>query len=439
MNCWKILCGVLLFAFGAVMPTEAQVVSEKVDVLVIDPGHGGKDPGCVGKKAREKDVVLAVALKFGKMVKETFPDVKVVYTRSDDRFIELWKRGQIANDHHADLFISIHCNAAKSSTARGMETWLRGAQKDEANLAEVQRENAVIAQEQNHEKNYSQSWMDMVTATIHQDAGFENSVYFAQELQGLYKKNISASPDRGIKQGPFYVLWKSARPSILTELGFLSNPEEEKFLLSEEGQNTVARCMLNAFSKYKQRIDRRSEAQSNTVAEKAKAPEPAPVKEAPATPVVESQQPSINVQKPADTTQEEIRSESAAPEQTAQTKAEPKAEPQAEAKVEQSAPAADTAAAKPQSTIEFRVQLAASSNDLELKPYNFNGLTELSKYYDAEQSLYKYYYSSAPTIEGIRQAVQQAKDAGYSTAFVAAFENGRPVSLQEAIDKQKTN
>ncbi len=125
----------LLLAFGTMLPGQGQVVSDKVDVLVIDPGHGGKDPGCVGKKAREKDVVLAVALKFGKMVKEKFPDVKVVYTRSDDRFIELWKRGQIANDHHADLFVSIHCNAAKSSSARGMETWLRGAQNNEANLA----------------------------------------------------------------------------------------------------------------------------------------------------------------------------------------------------------------------------------------------------------------------------------------------------------------
>ena len=437
----------LLLAFGMMIPGAAQVVSDKVDVLVIDPGHGGKDPGCVGKKAREKDVVLAVALKFGKMVKEKFPDVKVVYTRSDDRFIELWKRGQIANDHHADLFVSIHCNAAKSSSARGMETWLRGAQKNEANLTEVQRENAVVYQEQNHEKNYSQSWMDVVTATIHQDAGFENSVYFAQELQGLYKKNISASPNRGIKQGPFYVLWKSARPSILTELGFLSNPEEEKFLLSEEGQKTVARCLLDAFSKYKQRIDKRSAAQQgNAPAEKpvektpalptpaAPQSKPDPAKEQPATPIVEKPQPPV-----ADTVPKEIRAESAAPDLVAVPKPEPQPEikpaPQPAPKVEQSAP--DTAS--PKCTIEFRVQLAASGNDLELKPYNFKGLSDLSKYYDASQSLYKYYYARSASLEEIRQALEEAKKAGYPSAFVAAFENGQPIGMQEAIEKLKNN
>lgn len=430
------------------LPGRAQVVSDKVDVLVIDPGHGGKDPGCVGKKAREKDVVLAVALKFGSMVKEKFPDVKVVYTRSDDRFIELWKRGQIANDHHADLFVSIHCNAAKSSSARGMETWLRGAQKNEANLAEVQRENAVVYQEQNHEKNYSQSWMDVVTATIHQDAGFENSVYFAQELQGLYKRSISASPDRGIKQGPFYVLWKSARPSILTELGFLSNPEEEKFLLSEEGQKTVARCLLESFSKYKQRIDKRSASQQgNAPAEKPAPvskpkPEPASAKEQPAAPVVEKPQPVA--------AKEEIRAESAAPDLVPAPKPESQPEikpaPQPESKpelqpapkVEPPVPAPDTAAGKP-CTIEFRVQLAASGSDLELKPYNFKGLSDLSKYYDASQSLYKYYYAHSASLEEIRQALEDAKKAGYPSAFVAAFENGRPIGLQEAIEKLKNN
>ncbi|MCM1168522.1 MAG: N-acetylmuramoyl-L-alanine amidase [Bacteroides sp.] len=455
MNCLRILCCTLPLVLGLLMPGQAQVVSDKVDVLVIDPGHGGKDPGCVGKKAREKDVVLAVALKFGKMVTERFPDVKVVYTRSDDRFIELWKRGQIANDHHADLFVSIHCNAAKSTSARGMETWLRGAQKNDANLAEVQRENAVVYQEQNHEKNYSQSWMDVVTATVHQDAGFENSVYFAQELQGLYKKNIS-SPNRGIKQGPFYVLWKSARPSILTELGFLSNPEDEKFLLSEEGQKTVAKCLLEAFAKYKQRIDKRSASQSTPAPEPAEKPVPEnPKPAAEPKPVAQPQAPAVEKpQAPVkETPVEEIRAESAAPEfakeesvqeakqETKQegqqeAKSESKTENQPEAKPEIQPKPADTLK---KCTIEFRVQLAASSKDLELKPYNFKGLSNLSKYYDKTQSLYKYYYSRSTTFEGIQQAVQEAKNAGYASAFVAAFENGEPVALQQALDKLKTD
>ncbi|MDE7102571.1 MAG: N-acetylmuramoyl-L-alanine amidase, partial [Bacteroidales bacterium] len=255
--CRWLLCVGVVFSFYAGRSFAYGQISDKVDVLVIDPGHGGKDAGCVGKTAREKDVALAVAKKFGALVKEKYPDVTVVYTRSDDRFIELWKRGQIANDNHADLFVSIHCNAAKSPSARGVETWIRGSQKNDANLMEVQRENAVVLQEQNHEQNYSQSWMDVVSATVQQDAGFENSVYFSQELQKAYGGKIPSSPNRGIKQGPFYVLWKSARPSVLTEIGFLSNPEEEKFLSSEKGQLIVAQSLLTAFGKYKQRIDSR--------------------------------------------------------------------------------------------------------------------------------------------------------------------------------------
>ncbi|MDE6494316.1 MAG: N-acetylmuramoyl-L-alanine amidase [Bacteroidales bacterium] len=421
------LWSVFLMVLAASFSVRAQQVSDKVDVLVIDPGHGGKDPGCVGKKAKEKDVVLAVALKFGKLVKEAFPDVKVVYTRSDDRFIELWKRGQIANDHHADLFVSIHCNAAKSPSANGMETWLRGAQKNDANLAEVQRENAVVYQEQNHEKNYSQSWMDVVTATVHQDAGFENSIFFAQELQSLYKKNIPSSPNRGIKQGPFYVLWKSARPSVLTELGFLSNPEEEKFLLSEEGQNKVARCMLEAFSKYKRRIDSRSAASHAKPAEPAAQPAPAPA----ATPAPAAQP------APAPAVKEEIRVESAAPESMVPQPVAPK--PDTAGK--QELPSVGKPVEQPADTlsVEFRVQIAASGNDLELKAYNFKGLSALSRYYDQANRLYKYYYSRSATFDGIQSALKEAKDAGYTAAFVVAFRNGEPISLQEAMDKQKNN
>lgn len=417
MNCLRLFCCVFLLVAGTLVPSAAQVVSDKVDVLVIDPGHGGKDPGCVGKKAREKDVVLAVALKFGKLVKERFPDVKVYYTRSDDRFIELWKRGQIANDHHADLFVSIHCNASPSSSASGVETWLRGSQKNEANLAEVQRENAVVYQEQNHEKNYSQSWMDIVTATLHQDAGFENSIYFAQELQNGYKKEVSSSPNRGIKQGPFYVLWKSARPSVLTEIGFLSNPAEEKFLLSEAGQLKVAGCLLEAFSKYKRRIDMRSsDTPASTEEPEAVVQEqPVPEKDEPATLIVESSEPVKETVEQPQEKQDEIRAESAAPDLKPQM------------------PHDSVKAA----SIEFRVQLAASSKDLELKPYNFGGLTDLSKYYDAQRSLYKYYYSHSASVEGLEQALKEAKAAGYSSAFVAAFEDGRPIGLQDALEKLK--
>ena len=388
MRYWRILLSVF-FSLAVAMPVRAQIVPDKVDVLVIDPGHGGKDPGCHGKTTLEKDVVLSVSKKFGKLVQEKYPDVKVVYTRSDDRFIELWRRGQIANDNHADLFVSIHCNAVDNPSAKGTETWLRGSHKDAANLAEVQRENAVIYQEQNHEANYSQSWLDVVTATVHQDAGFENSIYFADELQSLYKSRIPSSPNRGIKQGGLYVLWKSARPSVLTELGFLSNPAEEKFLASEAGQNKVAQCLLDAFSKYKERIDSRVAASLASGDASSEAS-------------VSGKESGSSSVEAGDS---EFRSESLAPDAASSSK------------------------------IVFKVQIAASSRQLELKPYNFNGLSDVSRSYDASRKLYKYYYSSASSYSQIEKALQKAKKAGYGSAFIVAFEDGRSIAVDKAREK----
>lgn len=388
MRYWRILLSVF-FSLAVAMTVQAQVVPDKVDVLVIDPGHGGKDPGCHGKTTLEKDVVLSVSKKFGKLVQEKYPDVKVVYTRSDDRFIELWRRGQIANDNHADLFVSIHCNAVDNPSAKGTETWLRGSHKDAANLAEVQRENAVIYQEQNHEANYSQSWLDVVTATVHQDAGFENSIYFADELQSLYKSRIPSSPNRGIKQGGLYVLWKSARPSVLTELGFLSNPAEEKFLASEAGQNKVAQCLLDAFSKYKERIDSRVAASLASGDASSEAS-------------VSGKESGSSSVEAGDS---EFRSESSAPDAASSSK------------------------------IVFKVQIAASSRQLELKPYNFNGLSDVSRSYDASRKLYKYYYSSAASYSQIEKALQKAKKAGYGSAFIVAFEDGRSIAVDKAREK----
>ena len=410
------LCGGGAFSYGQ--------ISDKVDVLVIDPGHGGKDAGCVGKTAREKDVALAVAKKFGALVREKYPDVTVVYTRSDDRFIELWKRGQIANDNHADLFVSIHCNAAKSPSARGVETWIRGSQKNDANLMEVQRENAVVLQEQNHEQNYSQSWMDVVSATVQQDAGFENSVYFSQELQKAYGGKIPSSPNRGIKQGPFYVLWKSARPSVLTEIGFLSNPEEEKFLSSENGQLIVAQSLLTAFGKYKQRIDSRLGAVKSTQ-------EAAQEEFLPSPHQVLSQN---SVQAPAQKPMEQPAKKEPAPTPVQEQAPTPTPTQTPEASVQTPTPQASQSP-----VITYKVQIAASGNKLELKPYNFNGLSELSLTYDTARKLYKYYCGNTSSYEQVQKLVEETKRAGYQNAFVVAFENDVNIPVQEALGKQEVS
>ncbi len=432
--CRWLLCVGVAFACCAGGSFAYGQISDKVDVLVIDPGHGGKDAGCVGKTAREKDVALAVAKKFGDLVKENYPDVKVVYTRSDDRFIELWKRGQIANDNHADLFVSIHCNAAKSPSARGVETWIRGSQKNDANLMEVQRENAVVLQEQNHEQNYSQSWMDVVSATVQQDAGFENSVYFSQELQKAYVGKIPSSPNRGIKQGPFYVLWKSARPSVLTEIGFLSNPEEEKFLSSEKGQLIVAQSLLTAFGKYKQRIDSRLGSAKSPQEEFL--PSPHQVLSQTSAPAPE-QKPEASVKQEApkqETPKQETPKQEEQPAKQEQVPAPTPAQEQVSAPVQE--PQAPQTVAP---LITYKVQIAASGNKLELKAYNFKGLNDLSLSYDTSRQLYKYYYGNTSSYEQAQKLVEEAQRAGYEKAFVTAFENDANIPVQEALRKQEVS
>ncbi|MDR2556707.1 MAG: N-acetylmuramoyl-L-alanine amidase, partial [Bacteroidales bacterium] len=229
-----------------------------VKTLVIDAGHGGKDPGAVGKKSKEKDIALAVALKFGALVKQNFNDVKVIYTRSDDKFVELRERSKIANRNNADLFISIHCNSSKNTAAHGVETWLMGLHKSDLNLSVARTENAAILKEQDYEKNYDGFNPDSPDAYIifsmYQNAYLDQSISFAQKIQTQYS-NILNTPDRGVFQAGLIVLWGCTLPSVLTEIGFISNEEEEKFLNSEEGQEKIATSLLNAFREYKYQIE----------------------------------------------------------------------------------------------------------------------------------------------------------------------------------------
>lgn len=226
----------------------------RIRKVVIDPGHGGRDPGAVGSFSYEKDLTLKLSLKLGGYIKENFPDIEIIYTRDTDKFVELYKRAQMANKQNADLFISIHINAAGSPNAYGAETWVMGLSKSAANLAVAKKENSVIENEENYESNYDgfdpNSPESNIMFSIFQNANLDQSLNLAGLVQDQFTNRVGRH-NRGVKQAGFLVLYKTAMPSILIEAGFISNLAEEKYLNSEEGQTYMSSAMYRAFRDYK--------------------------------------------------------------------------------------------------------------------------------------------------------------------------------------------
>lgn len=237
-------------------PYPAGMALEGVKTVVIDAGHGGKDPGCLGSSTKEKEIALGVSLKLGKMISEKYPDIKVVYTRKTDVFLELHERAKVANDNDADLFICVHCNSAGSVSAHGTETYVMGLHKSEENLNVAKRENEVIYLEEDHEKHYEDfngSPDALLAITLQQSAYLKQSVKFAAKLQNQFAG--IGRYDRGVKQAGFVVLYKTNMPSVLVESGFLTNAKDEAYLMEDTNQLKMAGAMLTAFEEYKEEID----------------------------------------------------------------------------------------------------------------------------------------------------------------------------------------
>ncbi|MBQ7996087.1 MAG: N-acetylmuramoyl-L-alanine amidase [Paludibacteraceae bacterium] len=230
--------------------------ADKPYTVVLDPGHGGKDPGAVGKFSKEKDLNLSLALQVGKMLNKQYPDVKVVYTRSSDVFIPLQTRADIANKANADLFISIHTNSAESKTPSGVETFILGTDRMEANLDVAMRENAVMKLESDYKTTYQgfdpNSIDSYIMFELMQNSYMDQSLRFAEQVQQRFVGHLNRS-DRGVRQAAFWVLLKTACPSILFEMGFISNPEEERFLNKETSMAQMANALVNAFGAYTHR------------------------------------------------------------------------------------------------------------------------------------------------------------------------------------------
>jgi len=258
----------MIFTIVSIGKSQDKKAKVGIKKVVIDAGHGGKDPGCKGaNKSHEKNVTLSVALKLGNLIKQNFPDIQIIYTRSTDEFIELEERAQIANKNNADLFISIHCNANPSSTPFGVETYVMGLHKTEANLEVAERENASILMEDNYQTHYQgfdpNSPESYIAISLMQNAYLDHSLHFASIIQSK-AVNDAQRTDRGVKQAGFWVLYRTTMPSVLVEIGFLSNPEEEKYLISVNGQDKIVNAINNAFKEYKVYIEKTSTKTDNS-------------------------------------------------------------------------------------------------------------------------------------------------------------------------------
>ncbi|MCR5533070.1 MAG: N-acetylmuramoyl-L-alanine amidase [Paludibacteraceae bacterium] len=232
------------------------MTAAKPYTVVLDAGHGGKDPGAVGAFSQEKNLNLTLVLKMGQLINEQYPDVNVVYTRNTDVFIPLQTRADIANKNNADLFISIHTNASENKKSKGVETFILGNERAEKNLDVAMRENAVMKLESDYKTTYHgfdpNSIDSYIMFELMQNNYMDQSLQLAEQVQKRFVGHLNRS-DRGVQQASFWVLLKSACPSILFEMGFISNAEEEQFLNTDSAMNAMAVALVDAFGAYTHR------------------------------------------------------------------------------------------------------------------------------------------------------------------------------------------
>ena len=261
LNLQRIIAVFLLITI-VVFPCQSQNANNGIKKIVIDPGHGGKDPGNLGTgryKETEKHIALDISLLFGNYVKEAYPDIEIIYTRkTNDKFLELHERTQLANDNNADLFISIHCDAWTSPNAYGAGVYVMGMSKLKANMDIAMKENAVIYLEDDYKQNYEgfdpNSPESYIVFSLTQNTYLGQSLQIAEEVQQQFATRANRK-SRGVKQAPFYVISRANMPSILIETGFLTNPKEEDYLNSKQGKVYLASAIFRAFRSYKKSID----------------------------------------------------------------------------------------------------------------------------------------------------------------------------------------
>lgn len=390
----------IIFMFFSCFLIQAKAGKDSLGIrtIVIDPGHGGSDPGCIGpSKTHEADVALAISLKLGKMIENKYGNrVKVIYTRTEDKFVDLAERARIANVNDADLFICVHANSGPSH-AKGSETYVLGLHKTDAQAKVMQRENDVVLLEDDHETKYEK--LDPNDPDLEIILDFKMQLYLDQSIEfaNFIQKNIvntEGYSDRGVKQAGFLVLHQVNMPSVLVETGFLTNPDEEKILTNDKYQEKMATAIFDAFVDYKSLVDKRNgititenDEKKPDAKEEVKTPEKTNTPET--TAVVNNH--SANVEKN---------------------------------KVDES-------------KVVFKVQITTSSKEIELKSSNFKGLENVEMYSDG--GMFKYTYGKSNNFDEAMKAQDYARQQGFTSAFVVAFKDGQRIKDIKAAREMAEN
>lgn len=419
-------------------------------VVVLDAGHGGKDPGNLGNGYMEKIIALKIALKAGDLL-EANQDIKVIYTRDSDHFVDLFKRGEIANKAKADLFISIHCDS-HTSNAHGAGTFVLGLHANKRNFEVAKKENSAIYLEDNFEQRYAQydinSPESVIGFTIMQEEFLDQSIQLAKSMQDRFANQLKRN-DRKVKQAGFIVLHQTFMPSVLVEAGFLTNPSEGAYLNSKKGQEQIAKAIAEAVLEYKNSV-RSSSVVSNPLGVSQALPPnqqketSMEVKKEPATKEMEEQLPEAKeaTQKqntPKQVTPDEVTKAPIAGKELAQKEIAPKQASSDEVPKEEILSKQvlskegdhKEVSEKLNVGIEFKVQLMAVAKKMELSPANFNGLKPLSM--EAVGSLNRYLYGGVSNYADAKNLLLKAVEAGYSTAFIVAYQNGEKLPLSQAL------
>lgn len=402
-----LLSGLLLTSFS----TENHVPKYQMKTIVIDAGHGGHDVGCLGSSSQEKHIALAVSLRLGAMIEKYFPDIRVIYTRTTDVFIELHERAAIANRHKADLFICIHCNSGPSA-AFGAETFVMGLHKTESNLAVAKRENSSILLEKDYKAKYDgfdpNSPEANIIFSLYQNTFMNQSLHFASLLQEQFTTN-SGRFNRGVKQAGFLVLFRTAMPSVLIELGFLTNKSDEKFLISEKGQESMANSIVKAFRVYKSETERKAGGGSVSVKEK-QVPVPQPDSGEP----LASNDSALKI-----ITEKSIEdSNNQAIKDSAQASPDPAKGPSGESKV------------------FYTIQIAAIPNNKPIDETSYNKLPDMKKLIGSD-GITRFYSGNFANLDETRKTLMALKQKGFKDAFICAFSGAKRISVIEAEELLK--
>lgn len=430
---------------------------------MIDAGHGGKDPGSIGRKSKEKDITLAVALQLGKFIEDNMPDMRVIYTRNTDVFVELQERAEVANKNKADLFISIHCNSACvrdkklkhdvcHQEVHGAETYVMGIKNEKGKVDVAKRENASILLEDDYLKKYDgfdpNSDEAYIIFSMYQDAYLDQSLNLSAKIQKQYKERAGRT-DKGVKRASLWVLWRTAMPSLLTEIGFITNPEEEKFLCSEKGQGYVASSIFRALREYKNEVEGTNTKYNDAIEKQLPYEAKDTVETAGVSEIAKKTSEKIK-EFPKDSIKE-IKKTTA--ESTDSSKLKNHTEPPVDT-VKKEKESAKTSSQKETKDIRnvykeklgktnkdslkrsdslssktiYKVQIASGSNKQNLNSEKFKGLDKMGEY--LSDNIYKYTTGEFETEKEATKLQNELRKKGFPGAFVVAFRNGQRVPLR---------